>query len=422
MICLSCTGNTIEADIELIEKNRVYTDIVEIRADFLHASEYARLASLPERAGLPCILTFRRTGDGGVNKNTGVEERCKILTQALAGSWAYIDIEDDADAGCEKQLVKTAEAGGVKIIKSFHDFGGVPEKLARRMIDNSCGNRYIPKAAVMPRDTSDFLKIADAFGELEKEKHASAGYSCTNGPLLSDYILVGMGPVGFPSRILAGAWGSLLTYSSAGEKIAAPGHISPRELCEVYNYRNLTAATRLFGIIGNPVMHTRSPQLHNAALQANGIDGVYLPFETAEPGLILKNAVKLNLHGLSVTIPHKQAVIEKADSVDEAVRAIGACNTLVYNGGWHGYNTDWKGFISPLADMLSEKDLSSGASALVVGAGGAARAVIYGLVSLGMKVTIVNRTADKAFRLAEEFGCRGAGLTTAMFLLKNSGL
>lgn len=410
MICLSCTDSTIRADIELIENNRAYIDIVEIRVDFLRDTEFKMLASLPEQAALPCILTFRRPEDGGANPDIGTEQRCEILTSALDGGWAYLDIADDAAAVCEQQLVKTAEAAGTRVIKSFHDFSGVPENLACQMIDNSCGDRFVPKAAVMPNNTADLFKIVNAFVELERLKRSSDGYSCTNGAFLTDYILVGMGAVGFPSRIMAGAWGSMLTFSSAGETKAAPGYISPRELFEVYNYKNLTGATKVFGIVGNPVMHSRSPVLHNAALQVNGIDGVYLPFETAEPNLILENSEKINLHGLSVTIPHKQHVIEYAASVDPSVKAIGACNTLVYTEGWFGYNTDWKGFLAPLQNLLSKDEVLDGFSALVIGAGGAARAVIYALVSMGMKVTIVNRTADKALKLAEEFGCRGAGL------------
>ncbi|HAK47331.1 MAG TPA: shikimate dehydrogenase [Spirochaeta sp.] len=404
MICLSCTESSLESDLLVIEKNRNFIDIVEIRADFLDAADYKNLVSLPKKTGLPCILTFRRPEDGGVNPGLGRDERAAMMSAALDGGWAYIDIEDDADADSERQLIKDAEAAGTRIIKSFHDFSGVPDNLAERMIENSKGDRYIAKAAVMPENTAGLFKIIDAHRKLRELRISSEGYSCTNGPLFTDYILVGMGACGFPSRVMAAAWGSMLTFSSAGSTKAAPGHISPAELVDVYNYHALTDETELFGIIGNPVMHSKSPALHNAAIRANGLDAVYLPFETADPEIILEHACEINLKGLSVTIPHKQKVLDFAASLDDSVKSIGACNTLVNDKGWRGYNTDWSGFLQPL-----ESEILENRSALVIGAGGAARAVVYALVSRGMKVVIVNRSPEKAEALAADFGCRGGG-------------
>ena len=417
MICLSCTEKTIDANLKLIRKNLKFIDLVEIRVDFLEPSEWPGLKTMPEKIGLPCILTYRWPKDGGANNGADVdtERRSEILNESLVGGWTYIDLEDDADSASERQLIKTAETAGTRVIKSFHDFDGVPDKLAERMFDNSCGDRFIPKAAVMPKSTVDLFKIIDAYRRLEDIKIESNGYSCTNGPMLSDYILVGMGSYGFPTRIMAGVYGSMLTFCSDGENLAAPGHVSPRELVEIYNYHNLGSDTAVYGIIGNPVMHTKSPLLHNRTLREKKIDGVYLPFETAEPELLLANAEKLKLHGLSVTIPHKQRVLGLADWVDEAAVAIGACNTLVHRGErWKGYNTDWKGFLAPLDNALGAGALE-GRTALVIGAGGAARAVVYALVNRGMKVLIVNRTVEKAGALADEFGCRSAGLDAVGF-------
>ena len=422
MICLSCTGSTVKQNLSLIEKNRSYIDLVEIRADFLIPEEYTLLKTMPDEAELPCLLTFRKPADGGCSSHAAdlsAGQRCDILSDALDGRWSYIDLEDDADAPCEKELMRKAESAGVRIIKSFHDFKGVPENLAERMLENSCGDRYIPKAAVMPGNTADLLRLLKAYRTLEDVRKSSAGFSCTNGPFISDFILVGMGVVGFPSRILAGSYGSMLTFCSDGDVKAAPGHISPRELAETYNYKNINSSTRLFGIVGQPVMHTKSPMLHNEALQRKGIDAVYLPFETGEPELLLAAAEDLKLYGLSVTIPHKQRVIRAADSVDEAVEKVGACNTLVYRrGAWRGYNTDWIGFLKPLDELTAgfadgKKAGLEGEPALVIGAGGASRAVVYALRTRGMDITIVNRTAEKAEALARDFDCSGLGIEDA---------
>ncbi|MDC7124917.1 MAG: type I 3-dehydroquinate dehydratase, partial [Spirochaetales bacterium] len=272
MICLSCTEETLNEALGTIEKSIKYIDAVEIRADYLLPSEYHLLAEFPSKIKLPCILTFRWPKDGGNDKTLSIAERAEILSKALDGHWAYFDIEDDADSSDEKLLVKKAEDSGVKVIKSFHDFTGVPDNLAQRIIKNSYGNRFIPKAAVMSNSTEDFLKIVQAHKDIQKEIELSNGYSCTNGPFLTDYILVGMGDYGFPSRILAGVFGSMLTFCSSGK--AAPGHVNPEIMSELYNYNNLNENTKVFGIIGNPVMHSKSPDIHNPAFQQKNIDAV----------------------------------------------------------------------------------------------------------------------------------------------------
>ncbi len=448
MICLSCTGSTNNTNLDTIIRNRDFIDIIEIRADFLESEELAGLGDFPVKAGLPCILTYRKPEDGGNNRGAltsggkiDVDGRCQIFADAIAGGgWKYVDLEDDALSRSEIELVRAVEYEGGRVIKSFHDFNGVPDGIAERMLANSYGDRFIPKAAVMPIDSEGLIKILEAHLRLAEIKKSSNGFSCINGPFLTDYILVGMGAIGVPSRIMAGAWGSMLTYASDGDIKAAPGHLSPAELALNYNYKDLRPETSVFGIIGNPVMHSKSPAIHNAAFKAEDLDAVYLPFETTKPEVLIENAAELNLYGLSVTVPHKQAVIKSAYWLDDSVSAIGACNTLVRrtapagseqgsaaltsrepasskaDGLWHGYNTDWLGFLAPIDRLLDEGRIKTpldGGRALVIGAGGAARAVVYSLVRRGMDVTIVNRTVEKAVKLAEQFGCRGAGLDQA---------
>ena len=110
MICLRCTGRTIEENLALIEKNRKFIDMAELRADFLPAEDLQRLAAFPALAGLPCILTYRKPADGGnpsgvcsdsaSDSGGSIQKRCEILSEALKGNWAYIDLEDDAEAEC----------------------------------------------------------------------------------------------------------------------------------------------------------------------------------------------------------------------------------------------------------------------------------------------------------------------------------
>lgn len=163
----------------------------------------------------------------------------------------------------------------------------------------------------------------------------------------------------------------------------------------------ITGTTTLLGLIGDPVAHSLSPTLHNAALAAMGIDAVYLPFPVQAPDLerAVAGLEAIGVQGFNVTIPHKQAVLPLMKQISSQARTIGAVNT-VYRmaGGWAGTNTDLEGFLSPLR-ALTELDWSQ-KQALILGSGGAARAVIQGCLQLGIpQVHVVGRTWEKVQRL-----------------------
>jgi 3-dehydroquinate dehydratase/shikimate dehydrogenase len=165
----------------------------------------------------------------------------------------------------------------------------------------------------------------------------------------------------------------------------------------------------VYGVIGNPVAHSRSPHIHNAGLAALGLDAVYLPFLVDDVREFLRVADLLGVSGVSVTVPHKLAVIPHLARQDPSVARIGACNTLVRaEGGWHGTNTDWPGFLAPL-DRRFGSGGGSRIRATVIGAGGTSRAVVYGLRETGAEVLILNRTLAGASGIAQEFGCRAGG-------------
>ena len=157
--------------------------------------------------------------------------------------------------------------------------------------------------------------------------------------------------------------------------------------------------TSLFGLIGNPVAHSLSPMMHNQALAATGYNGVYLAFRVTDPGAAIRGIAALNFEGISVTLPHKVAVMEYLDEVDETAARIGAVNTIVNSRGrLIGCNTDCPGALEALRTRTSIRDRS----VAVIGAGGAARAIGFGLVAAGARVTIFNRTRGPGERLAED--------------------
>ncbi len=165
---------------------------------------------------------------------------------------------------------------------------------------------------------------------------------------------------------------------------------------------HINGATELYGIMGNPVSHSLSPAMHNGAFAALGLNKAYLPFVVQDVGQAMTGLRALGIKGVSVTIPHKQTVIAHLDSIDPVAKKIGAVNTLVIsNGAIHGANTDWLG----ANRALSEKIPLKGASVLLLGAGGSARAIGFGLLEAGASLTIASRTQEKGVALAKLLGC-----------------
>lgn len=162
------------------------------------------------------------------------------------------------------------------------------------------------------------------------------------------------------------------------------------------------------GILLHPAGHTRSPAMHNAAYRACGLKAIYHAFDVRPDrlGQAIEEARERGVRQLAVSIPHKETVMEHLDEVDETARAIGACNTVTLkNGGLVGQNTDWTGALQALRREVDPKGLK----AVVLGAGGAARAVIYGLLQAGAQVSILNRTEARASDLARELGAEASG-------------
>lgn len=167
------------------------------------------------------------------------------------------------------------------------------------------------------------------------------------------------------------------------------------------------AKTSIYGIIGKPVTHSLSPAMHNAAFNKTGINAVYLAFETDSVEKVCDAIRTLGIRGLSVTIPNKESIIGFLDSVDETAKAIGAVNTVKNEDKrLTGINTDWIGAITAIKSVIEIKNKE----VCVIGAGGSARAIVYGLVREGAKVNIFNRTIERAQLLAKYFGCSYSSL------------
>ena len=377
MICLTLSGNTLASCLDEIKQNRAYIDAAELRLDLLQEEEQQKASSFPSMTDVPVILTLRRKEDGGQCMLSETERR-QLLISALDGDFAYVDIEEDVK---RNDVEQKAREKGVRIIRSFHDFSGIPDDIYSRIYRLS-ERGDIAKAAVTPHTIQDLLtlfRIAEELKDVPK-------------------IIIGMGDWGIPIRILYKKAGSLLTFACSGEAVA-PGQVSAKDLKMLYRADQVNERTGIYGIIGNPVLHTSSPLIHNMGFHAINYNAIYLPFLVDNVRIFFALAEYLKMRGFSVTIPFKDAVLMYLGNISREVKQIGACNTVVRMPGmWKGLNTDYYGFLQPIL-----KDIDSGRvrSALVVGAGGASQAVVWALRNRGVKVTILNRTVGRAEKLAK---------------------
>jgi len=214
-----------------------------------------------------------------------------------------------------------------------------------------------------------------------------------------------MGEQGLISRVLGVRAGSVFTFAAASpDERTAPGQIAGPELRNVYRIEQVDAATRVYGVAGDPVAHSLSPAIMNAALRRENVNGVYLPLHAKTLKDLLACVRDIPIHGLSITMPYKQAIIHHLDNTDAHTTKIGACNTVVraQDGKLYGFNTDAAGVVRPLEQRISLQQ----AKILVLGAGGAARAAVFGLKERGAEVYILNRSAAPAQKLARQARAR----------------
>jgi 3-dehydroquinate dehydratase/shikimate dehydrogenase len=360
--------------------------LVELRLDYIAGPINIRRL-LADR---PCavIISCRRPADGG--KWQGSEEqRMLLLRTAIAEGVEFIDLEDDVAASVPR-------FGKTKRIVSFHDFRKTPDNLDaihRRLAQCDAD---IVKISAMANHPSDNLRILDM---VRRAKVPTIG--------------MGMGDIGVPTRILCGRFGSPVTYATfSQERALAPGQLSFEQMTQVYRYDQINADTEVYGVVADPIGHSLSPLIHNAAFAHLGLNKVYVPFRVPREdlGRFIDDALAMGIRGLSVTIPHKEEVLKKLTAVDDAVRGIGAANTVIFNGAArNGFNTDYHSAMTALEEAMeiapgAEKPLA-GTTALVMGCGGAGAAVAYGLVRRGAHVLLSDIAGRKAEVMAERFGC-----------------
>jgi 3-dehydroquinate dehydratase/shikimate dehydrogenase len=330
------------------------------------------------------LATCRRHQNHG-RFNGSIEEQIQILEAGVQAGAQAVDLEIESAENIAAKL-DVLRANSFFVV-SFHNYESTPAiDAVLRRLTNVDADAY--KLVTTARKPSDMYRVMSVCKAQPKTK----------------LIVLAMGEIGFPSRILSTAFGSLYTYAAplSAEGTAA-GQVCARLLRNLYRVEKFSRGARIYGVIADPVRHSLSPALHNRAFQAKRLDAVYLPFLVHPPHLkdFMGLAEKLPIAGFSVTIPHKQKVIRYLDIIDPLARRIGAVNTVWRKGGkWRGANTDVAGIVGPLAKRLK----ISRSSVLIVGNGGAARGAAFSLVDGGAKVFIVGRNADRVRALARLTG------------------
>jgi 3-dehydroquinate dehydratase/shikimate dehydrogenase len=355
----------------------VEADMVELRLDGVRDLDVGAAIGTRSR---PTLVTCRPVWEGGCFDGSE-RARLSILSRALALSADYVDIEWRALRGPEgPSFADLVARNRARVVLSLHDFTGVPPDLPEIVRDMRASGAALIKVAVLAERLTDTLPLIGIGRD-------------------GDAVVVAMGDAGAPSRILACRYGSRWTYAGDG---VAPGQLPAARMAREFRFGRISDRTRLFGVVSSAARHSLSPAMHNAAFAHAGIDAVYLPLTAADFNDFLSFAAALGLEGASVTIPYKAAALSAAARADWWAHRVGAANTLrTRDDGWEATNTDVEGFLEPLDKVCADL---RGVRASVLGAGGAARAVVAALVSRGASVTVHARRREQARDVAARLG------------------
>jgi len=343
---------------------------------------------LESHPGTVVIATCRRAANGGKFRGS-VASQLDILGKAAGAGCQIVDVELQTAAKAKSgQLQKLRSRAG--LILSFHDFR------ATKRLDES-----LEKMLAYP---ADFYKVVSTATTLS-DNVTMIKFLAREGDRHS-MVSMCMGEQGIISRVLGVRAGSVFTFASAGAgQETAPGQVSAQELRSVYRIEQVDVATRVYGVVGDPIAQSLSPAIMNAAFRRENVNAVYLGLHAKTLKDLLTCIREIPIHGISVTMPYKEAILAHLDNSDSHTTKVGACNTVVraQDGKLYGFNTDTAGVVRPLERRLNTIE---GARILVIGAGGAARAAVFGLKERGAEVYIMNRSAGPAKKLAHQAHAR----------------
>ncbi|KAF8776504.1 hypothetical protein HU200_003215 [Digitaria exilis] len=410
LVCASLTARSLqEMAAEVAAAAALGADAAELQLGCLDGFEPRRdlPVLLAQPRPLPVIVTYRPKWEGGQYEGED-EPRFEALLLAMELGAEYVDIEFKV-ADKFLHFLSGRKPETCKLIVSFHNYEYTPSV-----------NELLSLVDQIQATGADIVKIATSATEIDD---VSIMFQVLDHCKAKKVQVIGlvMKERGFISQILCAKYGGYLTFASLEKgKESAPGQPTVAELINKYKIRQIGPDTKVFGIIGNPVSHSKSPIVQNQAFRSVGFDGVFLPFLSDDLVKFLNTFSSPDYAGFSCTMPHKETAVRCCDDLDPIARDIGAINTIVRrpDGKLVGYNTDYVGCIAAIEDAIrASQPTNPTASPLarrlfvVIGAGGAAKAIAYGAKEKGARVVIANRTFARAEELANIIG--GSALTMA---------
>ncbi len=396
-ICWTVAVSTVEE--VLARARRVkpqWARFLELRLDYLTDAEQGPQAIRPLRSSRIQTIATLRSAPAGGKYGGSIEEQLRILKACGKAGAEIVDLEIESAERAGRAAVRELR-GPAFLLLSFHDYRETPESVqaALKRLKAFPADFY-KLVALTSRHTENaaLLRLNSSAGGSSKPRSGGRRQTAT--------LAFALGEIGMPTRVLSVARGAPFTYAAlSAEEAVAPPQLTGTELLERYRLASLSAKTAVYGVIGNPIAHSISPAVHNAAFAARQRDAVYLPFRVELLEDFLDALDTYRLSGFSITIPHKEAMARAAGWVDPEARDVGAVNTIVVRRGkLYGYNTDLAGIAVPLEKRLRLRN----ARVLVAGAGGAARAAAFALARRQARVVVVSRRPEQAAALAEQVG------------------
>ncbi|NPV49872.1 MAG: shikimate dehydrogenase [Candidatus Methanofastidiosum sp.] len=385
MITASIIPSSQKEAINLLEKALSKGELAELRVDLVPDLNIPEIGNKFDKKRI--IVTNRKKDEGGLFEGSE-SERIIPLIEAIKNEFGFIDIEYSSIDPLNLLLRKKRELNSeTKIIVSYHNFGNTPPNINEILSEIKDNFPGIVKVVTYAKDISDNLIIKDLLSSKIN----------TDKKIISFL----MGERGEISRILCRSWGSFTSYAPLkGVGHTAPGQIPIEILKEVYRVDAINENFDIYGLIGNPVKESIGYYVHNKLFSHYNIQAVYLNFLVDDIKKFMDN-YKDMFTGLCVTMPFKEKIIPYLDNIDEMALKIGAINTIKKTrGGVFGTNTDWIGAVYSIEklDQIKNKRV------LILGAGGAGKAIAFGIADRKGLIIISNRDNKKALELSEKVG------------------
>ena len=385
-VCVAVVGTSPAAMIEKAETIVRDNPFIEFRLDYLTEPEkgFHKLKGFIDFHPEALLLaTCRRASNGGKFRGS-VAAQVNILVKTAQLGFQLVDIELESARKMKPEDFERVRRQAALILSS-HDYEGTSdlEETFKKMQAFPADFYKVVSTAKSLHDNVTMMKFLEA----KSDKNSMVGLC--------------MGEQGIISRILGVRAGSAFTFGAAlpGEE-TGPGQITGRTLHNTYRIEQVDTATRVYGVAGDPVAHSLSPQMMNAAFRRENLNAVYLALHAKSLADLMACVRDIPIHGLSVTLPYKEQILQHLDNTEPLTAKIGACNTVIraQDGKLYGFNTDVAGVVRPLENRIT----LAGSRILVLGAGGAARAAVFGLKERGAEVFVLNRTPAAGQKLARQ--------------------